>query len=134
MFLLDFLVYLIDYPRVLHLLPHSFPSRRSSYLHRGIIVPGLGGLRLIVSFVLADLGVDRHDGAQEQVVALAFTADAVIPRRAISGAEIDGVEFGVIGDGVPDGAAAAVFPPFARPALRSNPRRQIGRASCRERV
>src|SRR3546814_20406908 len=74
---------------------------------------------------LACLGVDRHDGAQEQVVALAFTADAVIPRRAISGAEIDGVEFGVIGDGVPDGAAAAVFPPFARPALRSNPRRLV---------
>src|SRR3546814_5600762 len=49
----------------------------------------------------------------------------LIPRRAISGAEIDGVEFGVIGDGVPDGAAAAVFPPFARPALRSNPRRLV---------
>src|SRR3546814_1096074 len=80
----------------------------------GIIVPGLGGRRLIVPFVLAGLGVDRHDGAQEQVVALAFAADAVIPRRAISSAEIDGVEFGVIGDGVPHGAAA-VFPPFARP-------------------
>src|SRR3546814_5517816 len=91
----------------------------------GIIVPGLGGRRLIVPFVLAGLGVDRHDGAQEQVVALAFAADAVIPRRAISSAEIDGVEFGVIGDGVPHGAAAAVFPPFARPALRSDPRRLV---------
>src|SRR3546814_12662249 len=36
-----------------------------------------------------------------------------------------GVEFGVIGDGVPHGAAAAVFPPFARPALRSDPRRLV---------
>src|SRR3546814_12041645 len=59
------------------------------------------------------------------IVTLSSTSDLVIPRRAISSAEIDGVEFGVIGDGVPHGAAAAVFPPFARPALRSNPRRLV---------
>src|SRR3546814_3871552 len=38
---------------------------------------------------------------------------------------MDGGEFGVIGDGVPPGSAAAVFPPFARPALRSDPRRLV---------
>src|SRR3546814_13540215 len=59
------------------------------------------------------------------IVTLSSTSDLVIPRRAISSAEIDGVEFGVIGDGVPHGAAAAVFPPFARPALRSTPRRLV---------
>src|SRR3546814_5793094 len=38
---------------------------------------------------------------------------------------MDGGEFGVIGDGVPPGAAAAVLPPFARPALRSNALRLV---------
>src|SRR3546814_16725642 len=59
------------------------------------------------------------------IVPPSTTSDLVIPRRAISSSEIDGVEFGVTGDGVPHGAAAAVFPPFARPALRSDPRRLV---------
>ena len=37
----------------------------------------------------------------------------VVPGRAVADADVEQVELGVVGDGVPDGAAAAGLPPLA---------------------
>src|SRR3546814_7205120 len=95
------------------------------HIHGRVVIPAFSRVELIVPFVLAGLGVESDDRREEKIVTLSSTSDLVIPRRAISGAVIDGVEFGVIGDGVPHGDAAAVLPPFALPALLRDSRRLV---------
>src|SRR5882762_3817387 len=67
--------------------------------------------------VSAGIGVERDDGAQKEIVTRAGTANVGAPGAAISHREIDAVEFGIVGDAVPNGAAAAPMPPLAGPAL-----------------
>ena len=89
-------------------------------LHDGLragVVPVLARRFLVVPAVLARLGIQRHDGTQEQVVAA--TGAALLPRhrRAIARAHIDQLELRVIGNRIPGRAAAAQLPPLARPGL-----------------
>jgi hypothetical protein len=79
---------------------------------RGLVIPLFGGVHLVVPDVFAGVGLQRDDGRQEQVVALALAAAFVIPRVAVADAKVDLVELGVIDDGVPDRSAAAVLPPL----------------------
>ncbi len=81
-------------------------------------VPGLSRRCLVVPDVFAGVRSHRDNGGQEQVVAAIGAADVAIPRRAVADAEVQQVQFGVIGHRVPDGAAAAIRPPLARPGFR----------------
>jgi hypothetical protein len=63
--------------------------------------------------VFAGVGVERNDRGKVEVVAAGRAAQVAVPRRAVAGAEIDGVEVGVEGDAVPHRAAAAVHPVVA---------------------
>src|SRR3546814_3108449 len=62
------------------------------HIHGRVVIPAFSRVELIVPFVLAGLGVESDDRREEKIVTLSSTSDLVIPRRAISSAEIDGVE------------------------------------------
>ena len=49
----------------------------------------------------------RDDRGEEEVVAAALAATVAGPRRAVAGADVDEVGFGIVGDAVPRRAAAA---------------------------
>jgi len=74
----------------------------------GQAVPFGIGLRAVI-------GIERDDGGEEQVVGLALTPDQVVPRRAVADADIEQVEFRIVGHGVPHGPPAAQPPPFTAP-------------------
>ena len=59
----------------------------------------------------------RENRRQEQVVAALRTAEVAVPGAAVAGADVEQVGLGVVGHGVPGGAAAAVLPPLAGPGL-----------------
>ena len=82
-----------------------------------VVVPLLGGDLLIVPGVFAGAGVHRHHRTQEQVVAAAGAAELLRVGRTVAGGEIDEVQLGIEGDGVPVVAAAAALPPLAAPGL-----------------
>ena len=78
-------------------------------------VPGVAGCGLVVPGVCAGIRIHGDDGRQEQVVAAARTAHAPVPGGAVTHAQVHQIQFRIIADGVPHGAAAAEFPPFAGP-------------------
>jgi len=83
----------------------------------GIVIPRVAGSLLIMPDVFAGVGFERNDGADEEIVAAAGAASGAVPGSAVADAEIDEIEIGVVGDGVPDGAASAEFPPLAGPGF-----------------
>ncbi len=85
---------------------------------RARVVPVVGWRRLVVPDVLAGVGANGEDRAEVQVVAAARTAQFARPRRAIAGADVQQIEFGVVRHPVPRRAAPAVLPPRAVPRLR----------------
>ena len=86
-------------------------------VHVGVVIPGLAGCGLVVPLVLAGVGIERDDGAQEEIIAAAGAADLLVPGRAVAGADQHLVEFRIVGDAVPHRAAAAMLPPFTVPGL-----------------
>ncbi len=64
---------------------------------------------------VSGVGVDGDDRRQIQVVATAWAADLPIPWRAVSGADIQQIQLGIVGHGIPGRAAAAILPPFTGP-------------------
>ena len=60
--------------------------------------------------VFAGVRPDGDDRRHEQVVALALGAQAVVPERAVADADVEQVEFGVVGHRIPRRAAAALLP------------------------
>src|SRR3546814_4744085 len=60
------------------------------HIHGRVVIPAFSRVELTVPFVLAGLGVESDDRREEKIVTLSSTSDLVIPRRAISSAEIDG--------------------------------------------
>ena len=86
-------------------------------VHVGVVVPRLAWRGLVVPAVLAGVGIQRDDGAEEEVVAAAGAADLPVPGRSVAGADVQRVELGIVGEPVPGVAAAAQFPPLARPRL-----------------
>ena len=80
-------------------------------------IPGLSRCRLVVPDVFSGVRSHRDNGGQKQVIAAVRAADVSIPRRAVADTEIQQVEFGIVGNRVPDRATAPVRPPFARPGF-----------------
>jgi hypothetical protein len=75
--------------------------REHDVLSRGE-VPRLARRRLVVPHVLAGVGLERDDGAQEQIVAAAGAAVLLVPRRAIAGADVQQIELRIVGHRIPD--------------------------------
>ncbi|MNM94739.1 hypothetical protein D3C81_1071560 [compost metagenome] len=70
-------------------------------------VPGVAWRGLVVPGVFAGVGIDRDDRGKEQVVALGLAAPFRVPHRAIAHADIQQVEFRVVGERIPGRTAAA---------------------------
>ena len=87
------------------------------HVHRGVVVPAFAGIGLVMPLIAARLRIQPHNRGQKQVIPLPHAADLVVPRRAIAHAQDHGVGGGIVGHGVPDCAATAHLPPFARPGL-----------------
>src|SRR5438445_7772694 len=83
----------------------------------GIVVPGVAGSLLIMPDIFAGIGFERNDGADEKIVAAAGATRRAVPGSAVASAEVEEIEIGVVGDGVPDGAASADFPPLTGPSF-----------------
>ena len=71
------------------------------------------------------VGVEGHDRTQEEIVTPVRRADFPVPGTAVAGTHQDLVEFGIVGDAMPDVAAAAEFPPFPGPGLGRHFHRRI---------
>ena len=90
---------------------------REDDVHVRVVVPRLPRRVLVVPQVLARIGVQRDDGAQEEVVASVGAPDLAIPRRSVSRADIELIELGVVGESVPRVSTTTVDPPVAGPGL-----------------
>jgi hypothetical protein len=86
-------------------------------LNRGV-VPGVARHRLIVPHVIAGIGSHGDDRSQEQVVATAGAPQRARPRRTIADADVQEIQFGIEGEGVPRSATSTLLPPFPGPGLR----------------
>ena len=84
------------------------------HLLRAVVVPAIARCRLVVPRELAALSVDRDDRRCVQVVAALAAIFLDVVRRAVAGADVDELEFGVVVDAVPHRRAAARFPAMAR--------------------
>ena len=73
-------------------------------------VPSVAWRLLEVPGHLSRVGLDGNDRRDVEVVASAWRAQVAAPWRAIAGADVEQVEVGVVGHGVPHSAAAADFP------------------------
>ena len=67
--------------------------------------------------VLAGIRIERQDRCQVQVVAAARTANLAIPRRAITDTDVQEIDIGIVGEGIPGGTATAHRPPLPRPGF-----------------
>src|ERR1019366_9928595 len=67
--------------------------------------------------VFPGVGLESHDGAGEQILATLGTPVLLVPRSAVADADVQEIKFGIVDDGIPDGAAATDLPPFTRPGL-----------------
>ncbi len=61
--------------------------------------------------------LEGDDGADVEVGAALRAAILADPRAALRSSDVEQVEIGIVGDAVPDRAAAAEFPPFPGPGL-----------------
>jgi len=88
-----------------------------------VAVEGVDMVLIGTNDLLADWGLPgqydhpRVRDAYEKTIAACGVADLGVPRSAVTGADVDAAEVGIVGDGVPDGAAAPIFPPCAAPGL-----------------
>ena len=94
-------------------------------VHRIVEVPGVAGIGLVMPGVLPGLRIQRDDRGEIEIVAAAGRADLLVPRKAVTGADVDTVVFRVIGHRLIDRAAAAELPPFAGPGGGRLPRRLV---------
>ena len=68
--------------------------------------------------IFAGIRLQCQHRRQEEIVALAVGPDLVVPRGAVANTDIELIQFLIIDDGIPGGAAAATLPIFARPCGR----------------
>ncbi len=87
----------------------------------GRVVPRLGGHDLVVPNVLPGLRAEGDNRREKKVVAAAGTAQSPIPGGAVADTDVEQVEFGVVGHGIPDCSAATELPPLAVPGLGDAP-------------
>ncbi len=74
----------------------------------------LSGRRLVVPDQLAGRGAERQDRGQVEVVATAGAAPRAIVHARVAGPDVEQVELGVEGHGIPDRAAETGFPERVR--------------------
>src|ERR1019366_6519828 len=67
--------------------------------------------------VFPGVGLESHDGAGEQILAALGTPVLLVPRSAVADTDVQEIKFGIVEDGIPNGAAATDLPPFTRPGL-----------------
>ena len=100
------------------------------------IIPAFARRFLIMPQIFTRVRVQRHDGRQEEVVALTGAADLVIPGAAIADPDIELIQVLIVNDRIPYGSAAAGLPIFAKPGpagqfgnglVRSGPVRAVRR-------
>ena len=80
--------------------------------HR-VEIPWLVGQVLVVPLQLSGIEIERDRRHGVQIVAAAHVGD---PRRGVAGAEVQEIRGGIVGAGMPDGAAADL-PRVGRPRL-----------------
>ena len=88
---------------------------REDHVLSGGVVPGIAGCGLVVPDQRAVIRIDGQHGGDVQIVAAARRADVAVPGRAVTDADVEQVQLGIEGHGIPDSAAAADFPPLAAP-------------------
>ncbi len=98
----------------------------------GVEVPGVAGRRLVIPGHLARIGMNGEDRGEIEIVAAARRTQIAIPRIAIARADIEQIEFRIIGHGIPRRAASPELPPIVlavgRPGFhRGRHRRVFGR-------
>ena len=82
-----------------------------------IEIPGVAGSFLIMPDVFTGVGFQSDDGRQEKIVTALGAAGMPVPRSAVADAEVDEIKVGVVGDGVPNGAAAGQLARRACPSF-----------------
>src|SRR5207302_8953251 len=82
-----------------------------------IEIPGVAGSFLVVPDIFAGAGFQSDDGRQEKIVTALGAAGMPVPRSAVADAEVDEIKVGVVGDGVPNGAATGKLARRACPSF-----------------
>jgi hypothetical protein len=78
-----------------------------NHLLRGIVVPIVGSVLLIMPDVLARVRFEGNDGAGKKIVATFRAAIFLTPRSSVASPDVEKVKLGVVDDGIPDRAATA---------------------------
>src|SRR5205823_2065954 len=109
-------------------LPHSPADLEVGEDHRrsAVIVPLFGGDLLIVPAIVSGAGIHCDDRAEEEIVAATRASEMARMRRAVTGAEIDDMQLGIVSDSVPIVASAASLPPLALPGLGGHRHDRVG--------
>ena len=94
-------------------------------VHVRVVIPGVTGHGLIVPDILSRVRIECDDRAQEEIVTSIRASDLPVPGRAVAGADVELIEFGVIGEAMPGVAAATVAPPLSGPRLRGHRHRVV---------
>src|SRR5437763_16098796 len=68
---------------------------------------------MVMPELFTGIGSQRYDRCEVEIVAARRAAQIAIPWRAVAGADVHKIEIGIVGDGIPWRAAAAIDPPFA---------------------
>ncbi len=69
--------------------------------------------------VFTSVGSNGDDRGDEEIVSALGAAGAAVPRGAVADAEVDEVEVGIVGDGIPNSAAASQLARLPGPRLCS---------------
>ena len=88
-------------------------QRREDHLLRAVVVPHVAWNDLVVPRHLARLA-QRHDRVSVQIIAARAATFLDVVRRGVAGTDVDQLEFGVVGDAIPDRPAAAGLPAMPR--------------------
>ena len=81
-------------------------------------IPGIPRRGLVVPHVLAGVGIEGDDRRYEQIVSASLRAQLVVPKRAITDADIEQVESRVVGHRIPHRTTATLLPVLvAEPGL-----------------
>lgn len=67
--------------------------------------------------VFAAVGIKGDNGGEKKIIATARTAQFLVPRRAVTDADVQQVQVRIVDHGIPGSTSAAIFPPFAPPGL-----------------
>src|SRR6266403_4749118 len=90
---------------------------RQDDLFRGVVVPFIAGIFLIVPDVFARIRPESDDRRRQQIILSSSIPDSPRPGIGVSRADVQQIELRVVSHRVPDGASPAVLPPLAAPCF-----------------